>query len=69
MGARLFAEFMEDGRDFNAAKLTRLHRILNDLGMSPVGRGSLDIPKEGDTNPFDMLDQECPSRRGEPVRR
>jgi len=55
LGAKLFSEFMADSTAFNAAKLTRLHRILADFGMSPTGRGALEIPQPIEPNPFDRL--------------
>jgi len=54
MAAKLFSEFMSDSAGFNAARLTRLHRVLADLGMSPPGRGSLSIPQKKADNPFAM---------------
>ncbi len=60
LGAKLFSEFMADSAAFNAAKLTRLHRILADFGMTPTGRGSLEIPKPKEENPFARLDIDYP---------
>ena len=52
VAAKLWAEFMSDSAAFNAARLTRLHHILADLGMSPPGRGSLEIAIPKADNPF-----------------
>jgi hypothetical protein len=63
MAAKLFAEFMRDSEAMNAAKLSRLHSLLGDMGMSPSSRASLSIPEPKAENPFAMLDQKYPHKR------
>ena len=63
LASKLYAEAMRDFSGMNAARLSRLHSILGDFGMTPSARASLSIPKEPEPNPFDELEREFPSRR------
>ena len=60
IASKLFAAFMRDSDAFNAAKLTRLHSLLGDMGMTPSARASLNIPKPKEENPFARLDIDYP---------
>ena len=55
LASKLFAEAMRDCEAMNAAKLSRLHSLLGDMGMTPSTRASLSIPQPKEVNPFGQL--------------
>ncbi|MCB1688655.1 MAG: hypothetical protein KDI33_09230 [Halioglobus sp.] len=55
LASKLFAEAMRDSESMNAARLSRLHSLLGDMGMTPSARASLSIAKPKEVNPFDQF--------------
>lgn len=57
LASLLFAQVMRDPESVNAAKLSRLHSLLGDMGMTPSTRASLSLPEPKTENPFAFLDE------------
>jgi len=55
LASKLFAEAMRDTENMNAARLSRLHSLLGDMGMTPSARASLSIPQPKEPNPFEKF--------------
>ena len=53
LASKLFAEAMRDTENMNAARLSRLHSLLGDMGMTPSARASLSIPQPKEASPWD----------------
>lgn len=63
IASKLFAEVMRDCENMNAARLSRLHSLLSDMGMTPSARASLSIAQPKEENPFALLDRMYPNPR------
>mgnify|MGYP000305144252 CR=1 FL=1 len=51
--SRLVAESRENYAQFSASKIGLLNKLLNQMGLTPVGRASLSVPpQKSETNPF-----------------
>ena len=60
MASLLFAELVRDPDSMNAAKISRLHSALGDLGMTPQSRMGMAPPAAKEENPFAWLDRDNP---------